>query len=43
MKALADQAIQDARLQSALEYFRNGGEGIEAEKVFARLDSKYNS
>ena len=41
MKALADQAIQDAKLQSALSYFRDGGEGIEANKVFAELDKKY--
>ena len=41
MKALAEQAIQDARLQSALTYFRNGGEGIETDKVFAQLDKKY--
>ncbi len=41
MKALAEQAIQDARLQSALAYFRKGGEGIEKEKVFAQLDKKY--
>lgn len=41
MKALAEQAIQDARLQSALSYFRDGGEGIEAEKVFAKLNRKY--
>ena len=41
MKALAEQAIQDAKLQSALSYFRDGGEGIEANKVFAELDQKY--
>ena len=41
MKALAEQAIQDAKLQSALSYFRDGGEGIEANKVFAELDKKY--
>ena len=41
MKALAEQAIQDAKLQSALSYFRDGGEGIEANKVFAELDEKY--
>ena len=41
MKALAEQAIQDAKLQSALSYFRDGGEGIEAHKVFAELDKKY--
>ncbi len=41
MKALADRAIQDARLQSALAYFRDGGKGVEADKVFAQLDEKY--
>ena len=41
MKALAEQAIQDAKLQSALSYFRDGGEGIEANKVFAELNKKY--
>ena len=41
MKALAEQAIQDAKLQSALSYFRDGGEGIEANKVCAELDKKY--
>lgn len=37
MALLADQAILDARLQSAMEYFREGGKGIAAEDVFSRL------
>ena len=37
MAALAEQARQDARLQSAMEYFREGGKGIRSEDVFARL------
>jgi prevent-host-death family protein len=41
MAALADQARQDARLRTALEYFRKGGEGIRAEDVFGSLDAKY--
>lgn len=41
MAALAEQARQDARLQSALNYFRKGGKGIAAEQVFAELDQKY--
>lgn len=38
---LAEQARQDARLQSALDHFRNGGTGIKAADVFANLESKY--
>jgi len=41
MAALADQARQDARLQAAMEYFRNGGKGIKAGDVFEKLDAKY--
>lgn len=41
MAALAEQAREDARLRTAMEYFRNGGEGIEAGKVFAKLGAKY--
>ena len=41
MAALAEQAKQDARLQSALSYFRNGGKGIKADDVFSKLDKKY--
>jgi len=41
MAALADQARQDARLRTAMEYFRKGGEGIRAEDVFAKLDANY--
>ncbi len=41
MAALADQARQDARLRTAMEYFRKGGEGIRAEDVFGSLDAKY--
>ena len=41
MAALAEQARQDARLQKAMDYFRDGGEGIKAEDVFAKLDSKF--
>lgn len=41
MAALADQARQDARLRTAMEYFRKGGEGIRAEDVFESLDAKY--
>ena len=41
MAALAEQAKQDARLQSALNYFRDGGEGIKADDVFNALDEKY--
>lgn len=38
---LAEQAKQDARLQSALEHFQNGGLGIKSTDVFAKLESKY--
>lgn len=38
---LAEQARQDARLQSALEHFRKGGKGIKKDDVFANLESKY--
>lgn len=41
MAALAEQAREDAKLRAALEYFREGGEGMEASKVFAKLGSKY--
>ncbi len=41
MKAFAEQAIQDAKLRAALAYFRDGGEGIEANKVFNQFDKKY--
>jgi hypothetical protein len=41
MAALAEQARQDARLQSAMTYFRDGGKGIKAADVFADLDAKY--
>ena len=41
MAALAQQAIEDMRLQSALQYFREGGEGIAHEDVFAKLEDKY--
>lgn len=41
MAALAQQAEQDARLQAALSFFREGGEGIAAEDVFKDLDEKY--
>jgi hypothetical protein len=41
MAALAEQARQDARLQKAMAYFRNGGKGIKADDVFADLDPKY--
>ena len=43
MAALAEQARQDARLQSAMGYFRNGGKGIRAEDVFASLEAKYQA
>ena len=41
MAALAEQARQDARLQSALNHFRAGGKGITADDVFGELDKKY--
>ena len=41
MAALAEQARQDGRLQSALSYFREGGKGIKADEVFGKLDKKY--
>lgn len=41
MAALAEQARQDARLQKAMTYFREGGKGIKATEVFADLDAKY--
>lgn len=41
MAALAEQARQDARLRSTMEYFRKGGEGIKAADVFAKLEAKY--
>ena len=33
--------VQDARLQAAMEYFREGGKGMKAEDVFASLEKKY--
>lgn len=41
MVALAEQARQDAKLQTAMEYFRKGGAGITSADVFAKLDAKY--
>jgi len=41
MMLLAQQAEQDSRLQAALEYFREGGEGIKAKDVFATFDERY--
>ena len=41
MAQLAEQAIQDARLQSALKYFREEGKGISVDDVFAGLEEKY--
>ena len=41
MAALADQARQDARLRSAMEYFRKGGKGINADDVFADLEARF--
>lgn len=41
MAALAEQARQDARLQKAMAYFRDGGKGIKSADVFADLDAKY--
>jgi len=38
--ALAEQARQDARLQSALSHFRSGGKGRKAADVFERLGKK---
>ena len=43
MAQLAQQAKEDARLQSAMKYFREGGEGIAHDDVFAQLESKYCS
>ena len=40
---LAEQAIQDARLQSAMSYFREGGKGIAIDDVFADLEAKYQT
>ena len=37
----AEQTRQDARLQKAAAYFRDGGKGIKAADVFANLDAKY--
>jgi PHD/YefM family antitoxin component YafN of YafNO toxin-antitoxin module len=42
MAALAEQARQDARLQAAMTYFRQGGTGIKADDVFADLDARYS-
>ncbi len=41
MAALAEQARQDAKLQAAMEHFRQGGEGIKAADGFAQLAAKY--
>lgn len=41
MATLAEQARQDARLQTAMAYFREGGKGISADDVFEKLDVKY--
>lgn len=41
MAYLAEQARQDARLQAAMEHFRQGGEGIKAVDVFAQLAANY--
>jgi prevent-host-death family protein len=41
LATLAEQARQDAKLQTAMEYFRKGGEGIKAVDVFAKLETKY--
>lgn len=41
MAGLAEQARQDAKLQSAMEYFRKGGEGMKAADVFKELEAKY--
>ena len=41
MSSLAEQAIQDARLQTAMNYFREGGKGISSVDVFASLEKKY--
>ena len=43
MAQLAEQAIQDARLQSAMNYFREGGKGISIDDVFAGLEDKYKT
>jgi PHD/YefM family antitoxin component YafN of YafNO toxin-antitoxin module len=43
MAQLAEQAIQDARLQSAMKYFRDGGKGIYSDDVFSRLEEKYKT
>jgi len=40
MSALADQARQDARLQSALRFFRDGGEGRPLAAVFDELEPR---
>ena len=39
--ALADQARQDARLQTAMSYFRKEGSGMKAADAFGQLDAKY--
>lgn len=41
MAELAEQAIRDARLQTAMKYFRDGGKGIAIDDVFAELEEKY--
>ncbi len=40
MAQLAEQARQDARLQSAMKYFRDGGKGISIDDVFSGLEDK---
>lgn len=41
MAVLAELARQDARLKSALEYFRKGGKGIPAEKALEEARAKF--
>lgn len=41
MARLAEQARQDMKLQTAMDYFRKGGEGIRLDEVFAKLETKY--
>jgi len=40
MSELADQARQDARLQSALRFFREGGAGRTLDQVFDELEGR---
>jgi len=41
MARLAEQARQDMKLQTAMDYFRKGGQGIHLDEVFAKLETKY--